>query len=148
MSAVNAIYHIVINTYRRQMTIPQLASADLYAYIAGIIRKKNCIVYAINGIENHIHILIHLRPDVKLSDLIRDIKLSTGQWIKILQARFPMFEGWGKEYGAFTYAMLSREMLEKYIANQREHHQRQSFEAEYKHLVEIAGIDWNDNRLT
>ena len=85
---------------------------------------------------------------MKLSDLVRDIKLSTNQWIKIHMASFPEFRGWGKEYGAFTYAMANMERVRQYILNQREHHVRQSFDDEYRHLVEIAGVEWNDNRLT
>ena len=59
-----------------------------------------------------------------------------------------MFSGWGKEYGAFTYALRDMEMVANYIKRQREHHQRQSFEDEYKHLLNNAGIEWNEYRLT
>ena len=148
MSAVTAIYHLVINTYRREMTLPLQSSEILYNYIAATIRNKNCYVYEINGIENHIHILLSLRADVRLSDLVRDIKLSSNNWIKIHQASFPMFSGWGKEYGAFTYALRDKDMVANYIKRQREHHQRQSFEDEYKHLLNNAGIEWNEYRLT
>ena len=148
MSAVTAIYHLVINTYCREMTLPLQSSEILYNYIAATIRNKNCHVYEINGIENHIHILLSLRADVRLSDLVRDIKLSSSNWIKIHQASFPMFSGWGKEYGAFTYALRDKDMVANYIKRQREHHQRQSYEDEYKHLLKNAGIEWNDYRLT
>ena len=67
-------------------------------------------LFAINGIENHIHLLINLHPSVRLSDLVRDIKLSTSQWIKQNRDLFPQFAGWGKEYGAFTYALRDKEM--------------------------------------
>lgn len=89
-----------------------------------------------------------MRPDVRLSDLVRDIKLSSSSWIKIHQASFPMFSGWGKEYGAFTYALRDKDMVANYIKRQREHHQRQSFEDEYMHMLSNAGIEWNDYRLT
>ncbi len=144
MSAVTAIYHLVINTYCREMTLPEQSSEILYNYIAATIRNKNCHVYEINGIENHIHILLSLRADVRLSDLVRDIKLSSSNWIKIHQASFPMFSGWGKEYGAFTYALRDKDMVANYIKRQREHHRRQTFEDEYKHLLSNAGIEWNE----
>ena len=148
MSAVNAIYHIVINTYRRQMTIPESSCDALYNYIAGIIRHHNCIVYAVNGIENHIHLLIQLHPSIPLADLVRDIKLGASNWIKRNQDSFPQFSGWGKEYGAFTYALRDREMVRKYIENQKVHHSHKSFDDEYRHLLYVAGVPWNDNRLT
>lgn len=148
MSAVTAIYHIVINTYRREMTLPLTSCDQLYRYIARVVQNSKSTLYAINGIENHIHLLVDLHPSVRLSDLVRDIKLSTSHWIKQNQDSFPQFAGWGKEYGAFTYALRDRDMVAEYIKNQHTHHQRETFENEYrKHLLN-AGIEWNDYRLT
>ena len=126
MSAVTAIYHIVINTYQREMTLTLESCDQLYRYIARVVQNHNSILYAVNGIENHIHLLIHLHPSVCLSDLVRDIK----------------------EYGAFTYALRDKEMVANYIRNQRTHHQRETFEDEYRKLLEHAGVEWNDYRLT
>ena len=148
MSAVTAIYHLVINTYCRRMTIPDMSCDQLYRYIGGVIREKSCKVYAINGVENHIHILFSLHQSVSLSNLVRDIKVSSNSWIKIHQASYPMFEGWGKEYGAFSYAMRDRDMVANYISRQKEHHKRVTYEAEYQKLLENAGIEWDDRRLT
>ena len=148
MSAVTAIYHIVINTHRRELTLPLASSDHLFRYIALVVQNTQSTLFAINVIENHIHLLINLHPSVRLSDLVRDIKLSTSQWIKQNRDLFPQFAGWGKEYGAFTYALRDKEMVANYIKNQRVHHQRESFEDEYrKHLLN-AGIEWNDYRLT
>ena len=140
MSAVTAIYHIVINTYQREMTLTLESCDQLYRYIARVVQNHNSILYAVNGIENHIHLLIHLHPSVCLSDLVRDIKLSTSQWMKQQRDLFPLFAGWGKEYGAFTYALRDKEMVANYIRNQRTHHQRETFEDEYrKHLEQSQG---------
>ena len=148
MSAVTAIYHIVINTKGREMTLPLASSDQLYRYIARVIQSHDSIPFAVNGIENQIHLLIQLHPSVCLSDLVRDIKLSTSQWIKQNRNLFPQFAGWGREYGAFTYALRDKEMVIKYIQNQREHHQRETFENEYRKHLEHAGLDWNEFRLT
>ena len=79
MSAVTAIYHIVINTHRREMTLPLSSCDQLYRYIARVVQNSQSTLLAINGIENHIHLLVNLHPSVRLSDLVRDIKLSTSQ---------------------------------------------------------------------
>ena len=113
-----------------------------------MVLNHNSVLYAVNGIENHIHLLIHLHPSVCLSDLVRDIKLSTSQWMKQQKDLFPMFAGWGKEYGAFTYALRDKEMVANYIRNQHTHHQRETFEDEYRKHLEHAGMEWNDYRLT
>ena len=147
MSTVNAIYHIVINTYCREMTIPESSSEEMYRYIWGIIKNHNCTLYRIGGIENHIHMLVHLHPSVSLSDLLRDIKQSTTKWAKN-NPLFPRFSGWGKEYAAFSCSYSSKDAIIKYIKGQREHHHGTSFEQELKSLVEREGMAWNDNKLT
>lgn len=130
------------------MTLPLASSESLYRYIARVVQNSHSTLLAINGIENHIHLLINLHPSVRLSDLVRDIKLSTSQWMKQNKTDFPQFAGWGKEYGAFTYALRDKEMVSNYIKNQRVHHQRESFEDEYRKHLENAGLEWNDYRLT
>ena len=129
------------------MTIPALTSEHLYKYIWGIVNNKNCKLYRINGIENHIHLLVELNPTVALSDLIRDIKNASSKWAK-QQTYFPKFEGWGKEYGAFSCSIRNKQAIINYIDHQREHHKRVTFEQEYKGMVEQCELEWNDYRLT
>ena len=130
------------------MTLPLASCGHLYRYIARVIQSHDSIPFAVNGIENHVHLLVQLHPSVNLSDLVRDIKLSTNQWMKQNHDMFPQFVGWGKEYGAFTYALRDKEMVAKYILNQGSHHLRESFEDEYRKHLEHAGLEWNDYRLT
>ena len=147
MSAVSSIFHVVINTYRRQMTIPNETSEHLYRYIWSIIKSRNCHLYRINGIGNHIHMLIELSPTIALSDLVRDIKQGSSKWAK-QQIYYPQFKGWGKEYGAFSCSRHDKDTIIKYIINQREHHKAHSFENEYQAMIESSGLEWNDYRLT
>ena len=144
MSFVTAIYHVVINTYRRRLTIPNESSEKLYRYIFGIVKAKGCTLLRVNGIGNHIHLLIELSPATSLSSLMQDVKSSSSKWMKQYPQLFPMFEGWGKEYAAFTYALRDKDMLIHYIDNQRIHHQSKSFEHEYRVLMRNAGIEWNE----
>ena len=147
MSAVSSLFHVVINTLRREMTIPDNASDQMYRYIGTIIQSRNCRLLRINGTSTHIHILLELSPTTTLSDLLRDIKQGSSKWAK-QQAVFPMFKGWGKEYGAFSCSIRDKNRIINYINNQREHHQSKSFNEEYKEMVEQAGLEWNENRLT
>ena len=121
MSAVSSMYHVVINTYRRQMTIPDETSEHLYRYIWSIVKSRGCRLYRINGIGNHIHMLIELSPTIALSDLVRDI---------------------------FSCSWRDKERMVSYIINQRQHHQMSSFEEEYRQMLELSGLEWNDKRLT
>ena len=141
------MFHVVINTYRRQMTIPDETSEHMYRYIWSIIKSRNCRLYRINGTGNHIHMLIELSPTLALSDLIRDIKQGSSKWAK-QQVYFPQFSGWGKEYGAFSVGQREKDVVVNYIINQREHHKSRPFEDEYRSIIEECGLEWNDFRLT
>ena len=147
MSAVSSMFHVVINTYRRQMTIPDETSEHMYRYIWSIIKSHGCKLYRINGIGNHIHMLIELSPTMALSDLVRDIKQGSSKWAK-QQVYFPQFSGWGKEYGAFSCGFREKDAIINYIINQREHHKVVSFEDEYRLMLEQFGVEWNNYRLT
>jgi putative transposase len=70
------LYHLVFRTKDSRKTLVQAHSRELYAYIMGIIRNKNCFLYRINGMENHLHILCDLHPTIALADYVRDIKTS------------------------------------------------------------------------
>ncbi len=147
MSAVCSLFHIVINTLRREMTLPDDVSEQLYRYIWSIVKSRNCRLLRINGIANHVHLLVELSPTVCLSDLVRDIKQGSSKWAK-QQPCFPLFRGWGKEYGAFSCSVRDKDSIVNYIINQREHHRVRTFEDEYRQMIERSGLEWNDYRLT
>jgi REP element-mobilizing transposase RayT len=73
------LYHIVFCTYRRENTLPEEHHEELYRYIWGIIKKRNSVLYRMNGTENHIHILSDLHPGIALSDYIKEIKTATNR---------------------------------------------------------------------
>ena len=134
------IYHIIFRTKGSEKTIVQAHSVDLYKYIGGIIKNKQCTLFRINGMEDHLHILSDLHPSVALADYIRDIKVSSAKWIKE-SGFFPHFSGWGIKYCALTYSCNERETVINYIKNQQEHHKRESFRDEMERLFREQGID-------
>jgi REP element-mobilizing transposase RayT len=147
MSATISLFHIVINTHGRRMTIPDETSEHMYRYIGAIIKSHNCRLFRINGIANHIHMLVGLPPTLALSDLVRDVKQGSSKWAK-QQTYFPDFNGWGKEYGAFSCSIRDKDAIISYINNQRIHHAQRTFEQEYQDMIERTGLEWNEYRLT
>ena len=129
------LYHLVFRTKDSRKTIVPAHSKELYAYITGIIRNKNCFLYRINGMEDHLHILCDLHPSIALADYMSDIKTSSSIWLKQSE-KFPDFNGWGEGYAALTYGWKDKEMIANYIKNQPEHHQKESFENELRRLLE------------
>jgi REP element-mobilizing transposase RayT len=119
---------------------------DLYKYISGVLENKKCHLYRIGGIEDHVHIVTHLHPTVSLSDLVKDIKLSSSEFIKSNKL-FQNFNGWQEGYGAFTYSIKQKDVLIEYVKNQEEHHRMKTFREEYLELLQEHGIEYNEKYL-
>ena len=136
----NIIYHIVFRTKNSEKTINQAHSEDLYRYIWGVIKNKKCVLFRINGMEDHIHILSDLHPSIALADYIREIKVSSSKWIKE-SGLFPDFRGWGIKYCALTYSNKERDIIINYIKNQQEHHKEESFQDEITRIFKEHDID-------
>ena len=133
------IYHIVFRTKDSRTTLQPTHSEELYKYIWGIIKNKKGVLYRINGMEDHIHILSDLHPTVALSDYIRDIKTASSVWLK-QNGNFPEFDGWADGYAALTYALRDKDIIVNYIKNQQEHHKQFTFEEEYRKILLEHGV--------
>ena len=133
------LYHIVFRTKDSLPTIRQNNAHELYSYITGITKQKNSHLYRINGVENHLHILTDMNPSIAPMDFVKDIKVSSSIWMKRSKL-FPAFNGWAVGYGSFTCSYMDINRLIEYIKNQHDHHQRISFEEEYRKLLLDYGI--------
>ncbi|ASB50762.1 IS200/IS605 family transposase [Alkalitalea saponilacus] len=140
------IYQVVFGTKNNQYILSAPNRQKLFMYIAGILKKKNCHIYRINGVENHIHILFSLHPSVSLSSIVKDIKLASNSYIKSNNL-FEKFVGWQSGYGAFTYSMKDKDRLIEYIKNQEEHHRKKSFREEYVELLDEHGVTFDEEYL-
>ena len=139
-------YQIVFSTKYRKLAITEAYCEELYKYIWGVIKNKNCKLYRINGTEDHIHIFSDLHPSVSLSDYIKDVKVASSLWMKE-SGKFPAFEGWQNGYGAFTYSIKEKDKLIDYIKNQKEHHKSENFYDEYRRLLAENGIEFDEKYL-
>jgi REP element-mobilizing transposase RayT len=133
------LYHLIFRTKHSRYVLDQVHSRELYVYIHGILKSKKCHLYRINGVENHVHLLFELHPSLALADFVKDLKVYTSLWLK-RSGKFPDFRGWAVGYGAFTYSIREKDTIINYIKNQQKHHQRKTFEEEYRRLVLEAGI--------
>ena len=140
------IYHIIFGTKNRQPTLSEEHSKELFKYIWGIIKNKKCFLYRINGTEDHIHILCDLHPDCSLSDFVKTIKVSSSIWLKQSE-NFKLFNGWSEGYAAVTYSIKEKDIVIKYIKNQKEHHTKISFFDEYKKFLIENKIDFKEEYL-
>lgn len=140
------LYQLVFSTKSRERTLSENKRDDLYKYITGILKNKNCQLFRINGTEDHLHILTHLHPAVSLSNLIKDIKIASSLWIKENNI-FRYFNGWQIGYGAFTYSIKEKDRLIAYIKDQQNHHKIKSFNKELIQLLNEHGVEYDEKYL-
>mgnify|MGYP000869512629 CR=1 FL=1 len=132
---------VVFAVKGRESLIDTSWEEELYKYIAGIVRNKEQKLIAINGMPDHIHILIGLRPSCCLSDLVREIKKSSNDFIKEKKFTKHKFQ-WQEGYGAFSYSHSALNNVVAYIENQKEHHKKQSFRAEYLEFLKKFEVEF------
>ncbi len=146
-STFSQIYiQVVFAVKRRECLIHSSWEEELYKYITGIIRNKEQKLLAINGMPDHIHILIGMRPSCNLSDLVREIKKSSNDFIK--EKQFSKFKfQWQEGYGAFSYSHSALDNVIAYINNQKEHHKKQTFKHEYKEFLKKFEIEFKEEYL-
>jgi len=147
MSYTNLLYHIVIRTKRSERTITTQYERDLYAYIYAIVRSYKCVLYRINGMPDHVHLLVSITPSLALSDFMRVLKTSTSKMLKMHKDKFPMFDGWGAEYFACTLSESLKETVRQYIMNQKEHHKQINTRDEIIKLCNEFGITYNEKYI-
>lgn len=141
MSYTRLLYHIV---FRPKNSIPAITEKHeecLYRYIWGFIKRNNGVLYRINSMPDHIHLLVQLPPTQSLSDFMRDLKTATNKYINEEKDKFPLFCGWGKSYCAFSCSASDIADISNYIKAQKEHHKRINFYDELLKILNECGIN-------
>ena len=119
---------------------------ELYKYTTGIIQKNDHKLLAINGVADHIHIFLGMRPAQSLSELMQDVKANSSKWINEKKFINDKFE-WQEGYGAFSYSRSQISKVIAYIENQKEHHRKTTFLEEYKNFLEKFEIDYDERYI-
>ncbi len=145
-SYTNLIYHIIFSTKDRRPLITEAYQERLYDYIGGTIRGLGGISLALNGTEDHLHLLAKLRPDKSVSDVLRDLKANASGWMHDVFPALGDFS-WQRGYGAFTVSQSQIESVRDYIAGQQEHHRKQSFRAEFIGFLRVNGVEYDERYI-
>mgnify|MGYP000067027615 FL=1 len=137
---------IVFAVRNRDTLIRRDWEEQLYKYITGIVQNKGQKMLAINGIETHIHFLLGMRPTCCLSDLVREVKKSSTEFIK--ENKLTKFNfNWQEGFGAFSYGHSQLDDIIGYIMRQKEHHATRSFKDEYTSLLNNFAIEYEEGYL-
>ena len=134
--SLSQIYlHLVFSTKHRQPFLRDEAlRAEMHKYLGGACRDLKCPSLVVGGVEDHVHILCRLSKTMAVSDLLAELKRESSKWIKTKDAKLSKFY-WQDGYGAFSISPSHVDALKQYIANQAEHHRRESFQDEFRRLL-------------
>jgi REP-associated tyrosine transposase len=137
-------YHVVFSTKERRPLITTEWRPRMHAYLGGIIRGMNGVAEIVGGVDDHVHLLVSLRPVHRIADVLRDLKKDSTNWAKEhFESRFLWQEG----YAAFTVSPSAINAVRSYVANQEEHHREESFVDELRGLLAKAGVEYDERYL-
>ncbi len=138
--------HAIFAVQNRQSLIQESWRGELYKYITGIVQNHQHKMLQINGMPDHIHLFMGMRPSQSLSDLMKWIKGESSEWINrrsFTNGRF----SWQAGYGAFSYAKSQVPRVIRYIQNQEEHHRKKSFLEEYVEILQVFEIEFDERYI-
>lgn len=137
---------IVFALKGRENLISNQWKDDLHKYISGIIRGKEQKAIIMNGMPDHIHAFIGLKPSMSISDLVRDIKNNSSNFINdrsLVKGKF----AWQEGYGAFSYSHSHIDSVYQYILNQETHHKKTTFREEYLEFLKRFEVEYDEQYL-
>jgi REP element-mobilizing transposase RayT len=145
-SYCNLLYHIVFSTKNREPWLTPQIRSRTHRYLGGAIRDEGGIAMIINGTADHVHILAKLRQDKAISKAIGELKANSSGWISRMFKDAAGFR-WQEGYGAFTMSESLLSKVYRYIERQEEHHRRVSFLEEFKILLKVHGLPFDERYL-
>lgn len=142
-SLSSILIHLIFSTKNREPFISTAIEQELHPYMAKIFRELKSPSLTIGGTDDHVHILFSLGRTIEVADLIQEVKTESSKWIKTKGQEFEDFH-WQRGYGAFSIGQSQVATLKRYIAGQRIHHQRITFQEEYRKFLKSYGIDYDE----
>jgi putative transposase len=137
------LIHLIFSTKDRFACIHKTLRPALHAYLATVSRDCGCEAYRVSGTGDHIHMAIRISRALSISDFVMKIKTVSSAWIKEQSPELRNFS-WQRGYGAFSISPSDLEALIRYIANQEEHHRMKTFEEEYRAILVLNGVEYDE----
>ncbi len=135
--------HLIFSTKGRERVIADDVRSDLHAYFGGILNHLGCVPVEINTEPDHAHLLFVLSRTETISNVVGQLKKSSNDWLRGKHQQFAQFF-WQGGYGAFSVSESLVEEVRQYIRNQRQHHQRLTFQDEFRAFLRRYGIEFDE----
>jgi|SRR5437870_10092897 len=143
---VSLMVHVIFSTKNREPFITPEIEPELFAYMGGILKNNDSRLLNAGGTTNHVHLIVSQSKNVALSSLIKDVKKDSSSWIKTKGRSFRNFH-WQDGYGGFSIGKSDIPNLKRYIAHQKEHHRKRSFQEELIQFLDEYGIAYDERYL-
>ena len=138
--------HVVYSTKERAPLIDSSWEPRLYDVSGGILKTVKCSLLAAGGVEDHVHLLVSLARDISVSDAVRNVKTDSSKWIHEAFPKLADFY-WQTGYSAFSVSQSQLPAVKHYIANQKEHHRKQSYQDEVRQLLRLHGLEPDEEHM-
>jgi len=140
------LVHVVFSTKDRVPLLDAAVRADLFAYLATVVRNDDCECFRVGGVGDHVHLAIRLSRETSVATLVREIKTSSSRWLKSQSPELAKF-AWQRGYGAFSVGPSDLNALIRYIDTQEAHHVKHTFQDEFRAFLKKYGIECEERFL-
>jgi putative transposase len=140
----NILLHFIFSTHERRPLIRAEFRADLFAYLGGIIREIQGTPLIINGANDHVHMLVRVRPINAAAEIARVVKTNSSRWMR---GKFDSEFAWQTGYGVFSVSESNVGAVTKYISRQEQHHKKRSFQEEYIAFLKKNRIEYDERYI-
>lgn len=144
MSYTHLLYHIIFRTKYGEPAITEEYEDELYRCIWKFTTAHNSTLHRVNGMSDHIHLLVEIHQSIAVAEFVRKLKKTTHLFLEKNQEKFPNFYAWSIGYCALSYSANEKEKIIRYIKNQKEHHKTIDFTDEIKQLFIENNLEFNE----
>ena len=116
-------------------------------YVYGFCKNHNCVLYRINGMPDHIHLLVGLHPTIAVATFVHDLKIATNNFFTSNREKFPLFVKWAEGYCALSYSEHDKSRVMQYIIEQKQHHSKISARDELTALLNEKGVEFDEKYI-
>lgn len=145
MAYYSCYYHLVFFTAKRHPSLTKEIRNDLFAVMGGKLKEMKSKSILINGVEDHVHLLLQIHPSVQVSLVVQKVKLAASAFLK--EKLNGKFKGWQVGYAVLTFDKSRLKGLIRYVENQEAHHRKQSFIDELTVLLRENDIEFDERYL-
>ncbi len=135
--------HLVFSTKNRAPCLTPEIQRELHPYLAGVLDHIECPALRVGGVEDHVHLFFGLSRTLSIAEVVEKVKTSSSKWIKGKGDLFQDFH-WQSGYGAFSVSQSDADAVIAYVQDQARHHQKMSFQEEYRKLLEKYRVSYDE----